>query len=709
MGNRCSRFIARKLVDTIFQYIVFPATLSVVLDKLPIYPDDDPRHADREVDGTTISIDTAITILSIAIMICGFIRAVLPFMFSFMGSAFGRKFTYATFASANYRWISINNILNFDETANVYKDTDLDTELYTIARDVATILGECNNTEDNNKHHRMLQDNLDFKIIGAGNGGYTVYKKKNGGNLITLHVTPYGPSILNEMPMYVVLERQQQQKDEIVSGYTYSGAFFKMQEWASLTTRFHEELDSYNVACSKLGTKGATKQSKKKDKGYFKEIYGGFTSPPTDLLSLKEFIRCLGHTVKQKRKDHKRNKVLQKEVNALIQQIQSYQKQQQKRFGDGNSVIPKRVILYLEGLDCSGKSSTAGLICNSLEESGYDVNTVQHNRPPTPYQRTQPWMSRCRFEYPNDIYNGENANGENGGENGGTGTGTGTSATKLPEYMALVWDRGPVGDFVYGKLNELSIEDKIEKYKEFNEYDRTCYSDEGILFFKCLFVTDKDSIAATLGKRLAHKHIVRDLRTWLYANSKDGSDSNTIDEGLSEIELHIDPTDFVAFNKYETNLNIFTNVVRQTEKLSLSKDGVEVGDNDEEQQQQLQKEHRKDCDYYNPWIVINTSKRHPARIGLLKAFRAQLTRYSVASQTTCCSCVTGMNKVTLWDKMTKTFCYNQKIAGDDDDHTKIHGDIPTKAIFQSMILVGLAFFYAEITWKYDILGINEYI
>ena len=101
MGNRCSRYIARKLVDTIFQYIIFPFTLNVVLDKLPVYPEDDPRHADREIDGTTISIDTAITILSIAIMICGFIRAVLPFMFSFMGSAFGRKFTYATFASAN--------------------------------------------------------------------------------------------------------------------------------------------------------------------------------------------------------------------------------------------------------------------------------------------------------------------------------------------------------------------------------------------------------------------------------------------------------------------------------------------------------------------------------------------------------------------------------------------------------------------------------
>ena len=70
----------------------------------------------------------------------------------------------------------------------------------------------------------------------------------------------------------------------------------------------------------------------------------------------------------------------------------------------------------------------------------------------------------------------------------------------------------------------------------------------------------------------------------------------------------------------------------------------------------------------------------------------------------------GMNKVTLWDKMTQVLYYSKKNKEDDNDHNKkIHGDIPIKAIFQSMILIGLAFFYAEITWKYDILGINEYI
>ena len=120
-----------------------------------------------------------------------------------------------------------------------------------------------------------------------------------------------------------------------------------------------------------------------------------------------------------------------------------------------------------------------------------------------------------------------------------------------------------------------------------------------MLFLKLLFVADKDSIALTLGKRLAHKSIAKDLQTWLDANS-----TRHEREGLAEIENHIDPvsfsnvfedrkvilglhyepvchlliastrldspvasyffsiffvqTDFIAFNNYKTNISIFT-------------------------------------------------------------------------------------------------------------------------------------------------------
>lgn len=85
---------------------------------------------------------------------------------------------------------------------------------------------------------------------------------------------------------------------------------------------------------------------------------------------------------------------------------------------------------------------------------------------------------------------------------------------------------------------------------------------KGILFLKLLFVTNRDSIAKTLGKRLAQKKMARDLKTWLRASGGNGEESL---EGLDAVEAHIDPTDFIAFNNYEKNLRIFSNVALNTD------------------------------------------------------------------------------------------------------------------------------------------------
>ena len=88
-------------------------------------------------------------------------------------------------------------------------------------------------------------------------------------------------------------------------------------------------------------------------------------------------------------------------------------------------------------------------------------------------------------------------------------------------------------------------------------FDRQCREND-ILFLKLFFITNRDSIAKTLGKRLAQKKMAKDLTTWLQACRSRGEVDDVSFEGLEAISAHIDPTDFVAFNCYERNLRIFS-------------------------------------------------------------------------------------------------------------------------------------------------------
>lgn len=83
----------------------------------------------------------------------------------------------------------------------------------------------------------------------------------------------------------------------------------------------------------------------------------------------------------------KQYKVLQKIVRSVSKEIVGLMKKERKNKGVGEYLCPKGVILYFEGLDCSGKSSTGGLVQAALEQAGYEVGMRQYNRPPTAEQR----------------------------------------------------------------------------------------------------------------------------------------------------------------------------------------------------------------------------------------------------------------------------------------------------------------------------------
>lgn len=132
---------------------------------------------------------------------------------------------------------------------------------------------------------------------------------------------------------------------------------------------------------------------------------------------------------------------------------------------------------------------------------------------------------------------------------------------------------------MFGGLAKASQFEQEQRQQEFLDFDNKCREDS-IMFVKLLFVTDRDTIAHTLGKRLAHKKIAHDLRVWL-DSSTELHNSQISRAGLDEIDMHIDPTDFIAFNSYKNNLKKFVDFAKKTDIDEFAR-------------------------YKNPWLVMNT-------------------------------------------------------------------------------------------------------
>jgi hypothetical protein len=232
MGNRVSRFWGREFTDWATRHICLPLMMALA----PYGVSQNPRPI---------------------LIAMGFLRAVLPFAASFQGSRFGRQVTFNTYRLANWRWKPIQSIMTFHESAGVYQDTNLDPELLDLARQVSERIGHGADPVIT----RMNIKAMGFTVFGSGSGGYTVFRLKTEESTILLHVTPYGPSILDEMPRYIRLERRHRfygsklantadatmldaatPRDAKLQGFTYSGAFFSSQEWAALKIRFDREL-----------------------------------------------------------------------------------------------------------------------------------------------------------------------------------------------------------------------------------------------------------------------------------------------------------------------------------------------------------------------------------------------------------------------------------------------------------------------------------
>ena len=359
---------------------------------------------------------------------------------------------------------------------------------------------------------------------------------------ILLHVTPYGPSILDVMPRYIVLEfedsvdrrdkwsefisKQLFQGPPVLEGYCYGGAFFSPHHFAELKETYDKQWLAYERGC----------------KAICKPRTGRNPNPPVDLASLKAFL-AEGKLGRKRRKNERERRELQRAVQELARELKEMMSNKR------TCNAPRGVILYFEGLDCAGKSSTGGLVEQALRDAGYEVGMCQYNKPPTAAERARPWMDR--FEVPKSSKSPKvgvpNGDADEVDDTEDEETKKLLQHCSDHKHSALVWDRGPAGDFVYNPVyRAMPMHDRENRHKEFMEFDKHCF-ERNILFLKLLFVTNRDSIASTLGKRLAQKKMARDLRTWNQASRGELSDlGHGGFEGLAEIENHIDPTDFIG-------------------------------------------------------------------------------------------------------------------------------------------------------------------
>ncbi|CAB9529687.1 unknown protein (Partial), partial [Seminavis robusta] len=426
MGNRVSRTLARLAVDSLVAYVVMP--MAYELFQWLQY--DDWWHP--------------ITVF----IVLGSLRAVAPYAASFQGSRVGRVLTRQFFRGAKHRWLPIQPITTLNLLSDDCCEQDeisQTADLAVLAKEVAKAFGKAKEIGlDGMEGQREILKEQGFHQVGAGSGGYAVYfcrrKPPNGSTELTilLHVTPYGPSILNVMPRYIVLEFE-----DSVDRRNHCPHHF-----AELKERYDKQLVTYQVGCKTL----------------CKQRTGRNPNPPSDLKSLKTFLAD-AKKPRKRRRNQRQYEELQKQVHRVAKDL----KRMMAMAGDQ---APKGVILYFEGLDCAGKSSTGGLVEQALAEAGFQVATKQYNRPPTPEQKLKPWMDR--FEVPETTTTTVGLAVPSGSSNEEQQE---TAQSLLNKHSALVWDRGPSGDFVYNpEYRALPMEDREKLYKEFMDFDRECLS-----------------------------------------------------------------------------------------------------------------------------------------------------------------------------------------------------------------------------------------
>lgn len=178
----------------------------------------------------------------------------------------------------------------------------------------------------------------------------------------------------------------------------------------------------------------------------------------------------------------------------------------------------KKVLIYLEGHDAAGKSSSAEGLLTELAAAGFAITTKSF-KAPTAEERKQHWLQRF-------------------------------SDSVEQNAGVMVWDRGPAGNWAYGPAGDAEL-------AELEAFERDLQAKGDTLMFKVNVRAEPERQAATFGKRWARALIAQELLL-------DPSLSSEARAGLQSIlETTLSPNDLPAFANFPEIDRRFTSFVEK--------------------------------------------------------------------------------------------------------------------------------------------------
>jgi polyphosphate kinase 2 (PPK2 family) len=230
----------------------------------------------------------------------------------------------------------------------------------------------------------------------------------------------------------------------------------------------------------------------------------GHAKLPTEFEALKGFIEA-GASKKDQAKEAAQEAEISAALDGILSKLELMKSQ---------GLAPRGIVVYVDGPDGAGKSSTAAIVLRAIEAAGYDSSTVTF-KAPTEEERKQHWLQRFRDR--------------------GVPEGAG---------KAIFWDRGPAGDTVYAPRTQAEVKKMAEEEKKM---ERELAKDDVFLFKLHLFATPEKQ-AATFGKRLARQRAAERISHEL---EKHGKLDPNAQAALDEVRHKIDGDDFKALVTFD--------------------------------------------------------------------------------------------------------------------------------------------------------------